>query len=209
MPPGSPHRDGLPDAMTDLYVFGSMPQGGIAIVGSRTPPTDARVFAYELAYQLGQSVIAGLATGIDAAAHRGALAAGVPTVAFVGHGFGCTYPPEHAELERAIVAAGGAIATLVPPGTPVANDALIERDRLQAEHARAVVLVCSELDGGAMHTMRFARELGRPRFAVAPPPGEQRSRLWAGNLQALLEGAIPIPLDVSSSVAILTAELGA
>jgi predicted Rossmann fold nucleotide-binding protein DprA/Smf involved in DNA uptake len=65
-------------------------------------------------------------------------------------------------------------------------------------------LVCSELDGGAMHTMRFARELARPRFALAPPAGQQSSRLWAGNLQALAEGATPIPLDVNASVAILT-----
>jgi DNA processing protein len=209
MPPSSPHRDWLPDAMTGLYVFGAMPHAGIAIVGSRTPPADARAFAYDLAYRLGQPVIAGLAIGVDAAAHRGALAAGVPTVAFVGHGFGCTYPPEHVELERAIVAGGGAIATLVMPGRAVSRDALIERDRLQAEYARAVVLVCSEPAGGAMHTMRFARELSRPRFAVAPPAGEHGSPAWAGNLQALLEGATPIPLDVSASVAILTAELGA
>jgi DNA processing protein len=195
--------------MTGLYVFGAMPQDGIAIVGSRTPPTDAQAFAYELAYHLRRTVIAGLALGVDAAAHRGALAAGVPTVAFVGYGFGCTYPPEHVELERAIIAGGGAIATLVTPGTPVSNDALIERDRLQAEYARAVVLVCSELDGGAMHTMRFARELARPRFAVAPPAGERGSRLWAGNLQALAEGATSIPLDVKSSIAILSAELRA
>ncbi len=189
--------------MTGLYVFGAMPQGGIAIVGSRTPPADARAFAYELAYRLGQPVIAGLAVGIDAQAHRGALAADVPTVAFVGYGFGCTYPPEHVELERAIVAGGGAIATLVTPGTPVSDNALIERDRLQAEYARAVVLVCSEIHGGAMHTMQFARDLARPRFAVAPPAGESSSRLWAGNLQALVEGATPIPLDANASVAIL------
>jgi DNA processing protein len=209
MPPSSPYRNGLPDAMTGLYVFGAMPQSGIAIVGSRTPASDAQAFAYELAYHLGQAVIAGLAIGVDAAAHRGALAAGIPTVAFVGYGFGCTYPPEHAELERAIVAGGGAIATLVTPGKPVSDSALIERDRLQAEFARAVVLVCSELDGGAMQTMRFARELARPRFAVAPPAGEQRSPVWAGNLQALGEGATPIPLDVSASLAILTTELRA
>lgn len=195
--------------MTGLYVFGTMPRGGIAIVGSRTPPSEARAFAYDLAYGLGQPVIAGLARGIDAAAHQGALAAGGSTVAFVGYGFGCTYPPEHAELEREIVAGGGAIATLLPTGTSFSESALIERDRLQAEHARAIVLVCSELDGGAMHTMRFARELTRPRFAVTPPPGAQSSHVWAGNLQALAEGARPIPLDVDASLTILTAELRA
>lgn len=195
--------------MTALYVFGAMPQGGIAIVGSRTPSSDARTFAYQLAYRLGEPIVAGLAIGVDAAAHRGALAAGVPTVAFVGYGLGCTYPPEHVELERAIVAGGGAIAALTPPGTPVSEAALIERDRLQAEYARAVVLVCSELDGGAMHTMRFASDLGRPRFAVVPPAEQQNSRVWAGNLRAIADGARPIPLDVGASITILATELRA
>lgn len=206
MLPSSPSGDLLPDAMTGLYIFGAMPRGGIAIVGSRTPTSEARTFAYELAYRLGEPVIAGLASGVDAAAHRGALAAGVATVAFVGYGFGCTYPPEHVELERAIVAGGGAIATLLVPGTPVSESALIERDRLQAQHARAILLVCSELDGGAMHTMQFARELARPRFAVTPPASEERSPLWAGNLLAIADGARPIPLDVTASLTILTAQ---
>ena len=141
-------------------------------------------------------MIAGLALGIDAAAHRGALAAGTPTVAFVGYGFGATYPPENAELERAIVEGGGAVATLRADGECVTDEALVERDRLQAEHAWAVVLVCSEEDGGAMHTMRFARQLGRLRFAVAPP---QVGAAWTGNLRALADGAIALPLDADEA----------
>ncbi len=166
-----------------LYVRGRLPRDGIAIVGSRTPPAQAAEFAYQLAFRLGEPIVAGLAPGIDVAAHRGALDAGMPTVAFIGYGFGATDPPEHAELEEAIVAAGGAMATLLAPGTPISEESRIESDRLQAEHSRAVVLVSTEIDGGAMHTMRFARELGRPRFAVTPPralrrngPGTSRHR---------------------------------
>ncbi len=180
-----------------------MPQGGVAIVGSRTPPPEAAAFAYELAFRLGEPVIAGLAFGVDAAAHRGALAAGVPTVAFVGYGFGCTYPTEHAQLERQILRAGGAIATPLPPGAPVSDEALIERDRLQAENSRAVVLVCTENGGGAMHTMEFARELGRPRFAVAPPSGAESLAEWAGNVVCIAEGATPLPFDVSAALLLL------
>jgi DNA processing protein len=186
-----------------LYVLGSMPVRGVAIVGSRTPPPAAERLAYMLAYRLREPVIAGLAMGIDAAAHRGALAAGAATLAFVGYGFGRTYPPEHRRLERAIVDGGGAIATLVAPGTPVSEKALIERDRLQAEHARAVVLICSELGGGAMHTMRFARQLGVPRFTVWPPESEKDAAPWAGNVQALSEGATPLPLDADAGARIL------
>lgn len=186
-----------------MYVRGKIPANGVAIVGSHTPPPAASAFAYELARRLGAPVVAGLALGIDAAAHRGALAAGMPTVAFVGYGFGRTYPREHRELERQIVAAGGAIATLRAPGTRVSNRALVARDCLQAQYARCVVLVCSELDGGAMHTMTFARELDKPRYAVIPPEHPRRARDWAGNARALAEGAAPLPLDVEQSVRIL------
>jgi DNA processing protein len=183
-----------------LYVEGRLPVGGIAIVGSRTPPAEAVEFAYQLALRLGKPIVSGLAPGIDAAAHRGALTGGTPTVAFVGYGFGATDPPEHAELEAAIVSSGGAIATLLPPGTPATEESRIARDRLQAEYACAVVLVCTEIDGGAMHTMRFARELGRARFAVTPPPAANESAQWAGNLCCIAEGAMPLLLDVDAAI---------
>ena len=154
-----------------IYVRGRLPATGIAVIGSRTPPVEAEAFAYRLAFGLREPVIAGLAPGIDAAVHRGALAAGAPTVAFVGYGFGRTDPPEHEALQRAIVDAGGAVATLVPPGAPATPESLVARDRLQAELARAVVLISSERAGGAAHTMQFAAELGRARFVVVPPDG--------------------------------------
>lgn len=188
-----------------MHVLGSLPDGGVAIIGSRTPPDEAGVFAFELARRLGEPVIAGLAIGIDTMAHRGALAAGTPTVAFVGYGFGCTDPPENEELERAIIEHGGAVATMRERHTPVSDEGLIERDRLQAAHARAVVLVCTEIDGGAMETMRFARELGKPRFAVTPPDAVKSDTAWAGNLQAIADGAVPIPFDVGEALAAIAA----
>ena len=186
-----------------LYVRGSLPSGGIAVIGSRTPPAEAAEFAYQLALRLGTPIVSGLAPGIDVAAHRGALAAGAPTVAFVGYGFGATDPPEHSELEAAILNAGGAVATLLPPGTPASEESRIARDRLQAEYARAVVLVCTEVDGGAMHAMRFARELGRPRFAVKPPADADDPTQWAGNLRCIDEGAMPLPFCVDPALAIV------
>jgi DNA processing protein len=180
-----------------MNVRGNLPDGGIAIIGSRTPPKDAEAFAYELAKRVNEPVIAGLAPGIDTAAHRGALAAGTPTVAFVAYGFGASDNPE---LEREIVDAGGGIATVREPNAAVTEEAKIERDRLQAEHARAVVLVCSEIDGGAMHAMRFARELEKPRFAVMPPRNASSDLYWSGNTAALLEGATPLPLKVDEAL---------
>ncbi|HEY2474860.1 MAG TPA: DNA-processing protein DprA [Candidatus Cybelea sp.] len=179
-----------------MLIRGRLPEGGVAIIGSRTPPPEAERFAYELAKALGEPIVAGLAPGIDAAAHRGALAGNIPTVAFVGHGFGATDPPDLAELEAAIVARGGAVATLLPPGTAATAQSRIDRDRLQAEYSRAIVLVCSESDGGAMYTMRFAAELAKTRFAVTPPSDEQ---IWAGNRACLEEGALPLPLDAQAA----------
>jgi DNA processing protein len=189
-----------------LYVRGRLPNGGVAIIGSRTPPPEAAAFAYQLASALGEPVVAGLAPGIDAAAHRGAIAARIPTVAFVGYGFGSTDPPEHVRLEDEIVDAGGAVATPMPPGTRVSDQSLVTRDRLQAEHARAVVLICTELGGGAMQTMQFARELGRARFAVTPPALAAGLPGWAGNVQCIADGATPLPLDVAQAVEIIAQE---
>ncbi|HEX3458046.1 MAG TPA: DNA-processing protein DprA [Candidatus Baltobacteraceae bacterium] len=187
----------------EVNVRGRLPKGGIAIVGSRRPPPQAVAFAFALAYGAREPVIAGLAPGIDVAAHRGALAAGVPTVAFVGYGFGATDPPELMELEDAIVRAGGAVATLLAPGTPASERSRIERDRLQAEQARAVVLVCSEAGGGALFTMQFAKELGRLRFAVVPPDDSAGEPFWAGNLASLADGAERLPFDAEAALAIL------
>ncbi|MFY9738330.1 MAG: DNA-processing protein DprA, partial [Candidatus Cybelea sp.] len=122
-----------------------------------------------------------------------------------GYGFGATDPPEHADLERAIVAGGGAVAALLPAGTAASLESTIERDRLQAEHARAIVLICSEIGGGAMHTMRFAKELEKPRFAVMPPEEMKSRPEWAGNLACIAEGALPLPLDLKIAIDLLQA----
>src|SRR5579884_3943730 len=94
----------LEDPPAFLCVRGMLPSGGLAIVGSRTPPPQAVEFARDLARRCGMPVVSGLALGIDAAAHHGALDAGSPTIAYVGTGLGTTYPPEHRALGDEIVA---------------------------------------------------------------------------------------------------------
>jgi DNA processing protein len=175
-------------------VRGALPPAGIAIVGSRTADEAAARFAYDLARALGVAVISGLAAGIDAAAHRGALAAGLATLAYVGTGIDRTFPVAHRELAGRIVAAGGGIATELPPGTEASTQALRLRDRLQAAHASAVVLIATEAAGGAMHTLAYARELGRPRFALVP-----RGPADDGNARAIEDGAIALPWDLATA----------
>lgn len=175
-----------------LAVRGVLPVGGIAIVGARDAEENACAFARALAARLGRPVISGLARGIDAAAHRGALDAGLPTVAYVGTGLARTFPPEHAELAVTIVARGGALASeRSNPNDDATACSLTRRDRLQAAHAGAVVLIVSDLAGGAMHTMRFAREFGRPRFVL-----DERA---SGNRAALADGALLLPRDVNAA----------
>ena len=189
----------LEDAPAMLFVRGTLPQGGIALVGSRTPPPEAAQFAFELAARMNAAVISGLAAGIDAAAHRGALHGGRTTAAYIGCGLGITYPADHRELEDAIVAQGGAIVSERLPDEPVTRWALVRRDRLQAAHARATVLVSSELEGGAMHTLRFAAKLGRPRFVWPWFAGDA----YAGNAQARSDGASELPLDAPAAAKVL------
>jgi DNA processing protein len=142
-------------------------------------------------------VVSGLARGIDAAAHRGALAGGRPQVAYVATGIAQTFPPEHAELAEEIVARGGALASERLPSDPVNRRALVQRDRLQAAHGSAVILIESESNGGAMHTLRFARELGRLRFACDVGA--------SGNRVAIADGATPLTSNIDDAVsAILT-----
>lgn len=174
----------LHDPPAFLAVLGSLQPGGIAIVGTRDASDIAQKLAFDVAKSCGRTVVSGLARGIDSAAHRGALEAKLPTIAYVGTGLGVTYPPANKPLEEAILAAGGAIVSERLPDEPVAAWSLVHRDRLQAAHARAVVLIASEADGGAMHTMRFANELHRPAFAVAG--GEFA---FSGNAAAIAQGA--------------------
>ena len=186
----------LEDPPAFLCVRGTLPEQGIAIIGSRTPPPEALEFAREFARSCAMPVVSGLALGVDAAAHHGALDAGVATLAYVGTGLGVTYPPEHRALEDEIVARGGAVASERLPDEPVTKWALVHRDRLQAAHSLATILVASEIDGGAMQTMRFASELGRPRFVL----DAQAGAAYAGNVQARAQGAIALPFDAAAAV---------
>ncbi len=179
-----------------LFVRGCLSSTGIAIVGSRTAPEEAATFAHELARRCGEPVISGLAAGIDAAAHRGAIAGSLQTIAYVATGLGVTYPPHHGELEEEIVRHGGAIVAERLPDEPATKWAFVHRDRLQAAHARATVLVASEANGGAMQTMRFAKTLKRRRFALQRVDGEA----YAGNALALADGAAPLPFDVEKAL---------
>lgn len=189
----------LRDPPAFLTVRGTLGDGGTAIVGTRQPSERGAAVAAELAVLVDSPVVAGLARGIDAAAHRAAVDARIATIAYVGNGLGATYPPEHLALEEAIVASGGAVASERLPGERVSQWSLVRRDRLQAAHARAVVLVETEEREGAMQTMRFGAALGRKLFAFAPREGSPTE----GNARAIADGAREVPWDAAEAAAII------
>lgn len=190
------------DPPLGLFARGEVPTGhAVALVGARRATAYGREVAEYLARELAQAgvaVISGMARGVDAAAHRGALAAGGPTVAVWGAGPDRVYPPEHAGLADEI-AARGCLLTEYPPGTPPLAHHFPERNRLIAGLAEAVVVVEANERSGALITARLALDEGREVLAV---PGSVFSRLSAGPNGLLRAGAAPV-LSADDVLAVL------
>lgn len=183
----------LADPPLGLFVRGELPRrDGAAVVGSRraTPYglRVARVLGSELA-AAGIPVVSGMARGVDAAAHEGALEARGSTVAVWGTGPDRIYPPEHGGLAEAIVAGGGALVTEFPPGTPPRRHHFPQRNRILAGLASAVVVVEAAARSGALNTARQALDEGREVWAV---PGSVFSELSLGPNALLRLGARPL-----------------
>ena len=161
----------------------------VAIVGSRRTTlygqATAKRFGAELA-RLGFCVLSGLARGIDTAAHEGALSVGGKTAAVLGTGIDLIYPPENLDLYRRIEAEGGAILSEFPFGRRADRQSFAMRNRIVAGMSDAVIVVESDVDGGAMITARFAGEQGRLIFAV---PGRIDQSSSAGCHQLIRDGA--------------------
>ena len=175
-----------------LYVKGSLiPKDAqaVAIVGSRQCTSYGRRIAERLATGLGRkgyTVISGLARGIDAAAHRGALKAGGRTLAVLAGGLCKIYPPEHAELAQEIQAAGSLVSEASMEMEPLAH-LFPPRNRLISGLSRGVVIVEAAERSGALITARQAAEQGRAVFAV---PGPVDSPASAGTNALIRQGAV-------------------
>jgi DNA processing protein len=171
----------LEDAPPVLTVLGdpaAFAPRGVALVGSRNASANGQRFAEALGQELaeaGLAVVSGLARGIDAAAHEGALRAGL-TIACVAGGIDVPYPPEHAALQQRIVEAGGAIVAEMPPGTAAQSRLFIRRNRVIAGLALGVVVVEAAVRSGALVTARIAQDAHREVFAVPGSPLDPRCR---------------------------------
>ncbi len=160
----------------------------LAIVGSRHATAqgleNARDFARALA-RAGLTIVSGLALGIDAAAHEGALDGEGGTLAVVGTGLDRVYPARHRALAHAIAQRGGLVSEF-PPGTPPRESNFPRRNRLISGLARGVLVVEAAPKSGSLITARYAGEQGREVFAI---PGSIHSPLSKGCHKLIREGA--------------------
>jgi DNA processing protein len=163
--------------LLSLMGDGALPQRpAIAVVGARNASANGRRFARDIALQLGGRglvVASGLARGIDAAAHQGALPTG--TVAVLAGGIDTVYPEENRELQAAIAERGALLAEM-PVGTEPQARHFPRRNRIISGLARGVLVVEAALRSGSLITARFALEQGREVFAVPGSPLDPRCR---------------------------------
>jgi DNA processing protein len=178
--------------LAGLWVAGSLAglaAPTIAVVGTRAPSEDGRRIAQRLGADLGRAgvcVISGLALGIDAAAHEGALAAGAPTIGVLGGGHDRFFPPRNAELARRIIAGGGAVVSPYPPEQPAFPSQFLARNGVVAALADGVVVVEAAARSGALNTASWAADRAR---TVCAFPGDVARPKVAGCLALIRDGA--------------------
>jgi DNA processing protein len=181
----------VPGPPAELFINGDpgvLHLPALAIVGSRNPTSVGSRNAFEFARHLGASgfcIVSGLAQGIDAAAHRGALAAGAPTVAFLGHGIDRIYPARNRELAREI-ARKGALVSEFPLGTHPHRSLFPQRNRLISGLSLGTLVVEAARQSGSLITARHAAEQGREVFAI---PGSIHNPLSRGCHKLIRQGA--------------------
>jgi len=186
-----------------LYLRGALhptDNQSVSIVGTRQPHPDKAALAQYLASELarrGWTIVSGLALGIDAAAHQGALSAGGWTLAVLGSGVNNVYPQRHTRLADQIMEQGAVLAEVLPE-TGITRQNLIARNRLTSGLSKAVIVIQSSADSGTANTARRAREQGRTVFVIT---GD-------GDEHLLTEGDIPLAPD-SINVDELSARLDA
>lgn len=180
----------IPDPPPYFYLKGRLPAPApsIAVVGSRRATeygiSTTKRLSQELAEQ-GITIVSGLASGVDAAAHKAALQAAGATVGVLGCGIDVIYPKENRELYGTMAERGG-IITEFPPGTEPEAPNFPRRNRIISGLSRGVLVVEAAEKSGSLITARFALEQGREVFAV---PGNINFRASRGTNTLIKQGA--------------------
>lgn len=188
-----PQLKSAPGRPLALYVKGDVKALGkpsIAMVGTRRATSYGLNIANRLSYDLAKAdwcIVSGLALGVDAEAHRGALEAEGVTIGVLGSGLDCFYPEENRPLAREIVNKGGAVVSEFPFGRPPDRETFPIRNHVVAGLSRGVVAVEAPIKSGTLITTSIAADLGRTVMAV---PARIDNRMSAGCLHLIREGAI-------------------
>ena len=187
--------------------LGSLRGPTVAVVGSRAPSDGALRHAERLGYELaraGACVVSGLALGIDAAAHRGALAGSGPTIGILGGGHRQFFPRRNRPLAEAICAGGGAVLSPYAPDDPARPGQFLQRNGVVAALADAVVIVEAAARSGALNTASWAANLGIDVLAF---PGDVDRPKAAGCNALIRDGATLVrdPDDVLAAIGIAVA----
>jgi DNA processing protein len=182
----------IPDPPPFLYLRGTLPAGEtdcVAIVGARAASDAGLHMAHRVAMELALkriTVVSGLARGVDAQAHRGALEGNGRTIAVLGCGLDIIYPPEHRKLADSMLEQGGALLSELPLGSAPVPENFPVRNRLIAGLSLGVVVVEAAEKSGSLITARLALEQKRQVFAV---PGSPLTGKTRGSNRLLKEGA--------------------
>lgn len=167
----------------------------VGIVGTRSASSYGIGFTTQLVEELAKKVshlvvISGLAYGVDVAAHRAALAQGVPTIGVLAHGLNTIYPADHRSVAAKMVSSGGALVTEYSTTSRINRSNFLARNRIVAGLCDALVVVESDYKGGSMSTARISMSYNREVFAlpgrVNDPKSRGTNRLIANHTASLI-----------------------
>jgi DNA processing protein len=184
-----------------LFVKGSIDSvtdnSNVAVVGTRDATLNGEKVASKIAKWLGEHrwcVVSGLAKGIDSAAHRGALDVRGRTVAVMATPLNKIYPAENKQLANDILDQGGCWISELPLWKKPHRGAFVQRDRIQSGMSVAVVPVQTDVEGGTMHTVRYAEQQHRLVLCPRPIESEQSAKQYAG-IRHLIEAGRAVPFS--------------
>ncbi len=203
----------IPGAPESFYIRGALPENDtpcVAIVGTRKATSSGKEMARDIASQLterGCIIVSGLAFGIDAAAHEGALSAKGKTIAVLGNGIDSVYPASHESLAMRILESGGGILSEYGPGIPAYPNQFLARNRIVSGLCIATVIIEAPKRSGTLVTAKHALDQGREVFVVPGPavhPHFQGSHELIRVGARLVRGASDILEDLASSFPTIT-----
>jgi DNA processing protein len=187
-----------------IYVRGTLPSRDsfpFAIVGTRNATESSKELAEQFAGTLsraGMVIISGLALGIDASSHEGALEASGITIAVVATGIDQYYPRANESLGKRIIQGGGTIISEYPPGMPALPHQFLERNRIVSGMSKGILVIEAPARSGSLATARFALEQNRDVFVI---PGSARHPNFKGSHALIRQGAelVTCPEDIISA----------